>query len=191
MLLLASLTDPKGSSMRLFSCAVAVPLLAMLVIGCNTVSPDECWPNTSGGIGGSGTIPIGAGVGATSGDFLEPPRGPLDDSDAANPCITPPTPCHEKCLADYEVEATKCGQIGDGAQRKTCQEGAYASYKSCRENCVQISKTCTDMYDACMDKGLPCTRHIDRGNSICAICRRSCQASKPYKSSECYKCGFE
>ena len=34
----------------------------MLMIACNTVSPDECWINTSGGFGGSGTFPIGAGV---------------------------------------------------------------------------------------------------------------------------------
>ena len=101
---------------------------------------------------------IGAGVGATSGDFLSPPRGPLDYSEDANPCITPPTPCHEKCLADYEVEATKCGQIGDEAQRKTCQNGAYAYYKSCRENCAQsdindcrerCKKQCDTIHDRC------------------------------------------
>ena len=51
--------------MRLFFGSMAASLLVMLGSGCNTVSPDECWPNTSGGFGGSGTIPIGAGVGAT------------------------------------------------------------------------------------------------------------------------------
>jgi hypothetical protein len=65
-------------------------LLAMLVIGCNTVDPDECWVNTSGGFGGGGTIPIGAGVGATSsGDFVTPPQGgPLDYGGDPNPCMT-------------------------------------------------------------------------------------------------------
>jgi hypothetical protein len=123
--------------MRFLFGSIAPLLLAVLVTGCNTVSPDECWPNTSGGFGGSGTIPIGAGAFATSGDFLSPPRGPLDYGGDANPCIMPPTPCHEKCLADYEVEATKCGQRENEAQHKTCAEGAYASYKSCRENCQQ------------------------------------------------------
>ena len=48
--------------MRLFSRSLAVLLLLglVIVIGCSTVSPDECWVNTSGGFGGSGTIPIGA-----------------------------------------------------------------------------------------------------------------------------------
>jgi len=90
------MTEPKGSSMRLFS-GLLTPLLlvlVLLVIGCNTVSPDECWVNTSGGFGGSGTIPIGAGVGATTGgDFSEPPRGPLDNGGAPyNPCTAPETP---------------------------------------------------------------------------------------------------
>ena len=171
--------------------SIAAPLLVLLGIACNTVSPDECWINTSGGFGGSGTIPIGAGVGATSGDFLEPPRDPLDYSDAPNPCIMPSSPCDQKRLDGYEVAAIACGKIKDEAQRTTCAEGAYATYKSCHENCQQMSKTCTDMYDACMDKGLPCTRHIDHGNSLCAICRDNCQANKPYKFSECYTCGFE
>ena len=48
--------------MRLFSGSLALLLVVMLGIGCNTVSADECWVNTSGGFGGSGTIPIGAGV---------------------------------------------------------------------------------------------------------------------------------
>jgi hypothetical protein len=67
-----------------------VSLLVMVVIGCNTVDPDECWPNTSGGFGGSGTIPIGAGVGATTGgDFISPPRAPLAASGTPNPCVAP------------------------------------------------------------------------------------------------------
>ena len=74
--------------MRLFSCLVAVSVSAMLAIRCLTVDADECWVNTSGGLGGSKPIPIGAGVGATTGgDFSEPPRGPLDNGGAPdNPC---------------------------------------------------------------------------------------------------------
>ena len=73
--------------MRLFPCLIAISLLAMLPIGCLTVSPDECWPNTSGGLGGSGTIPIGAGVGATSGGDSDGPSG-----GTPNPCTAPPAP---------------------------------------------------------------------------------------------------
>jgi len=64
-------------------------ILLMLVIGCTAVDPDECWVNTSGGFGGGGTIPIGAGVGATSsGDFVTPPAGePLDYGGDPNPCM--------------------------------------------------------------------------------------------------------
>jgi len=77
--------------MRLLFGSLTSLLLMLLVMGCSTVSPDECWPNTSGGFGGSGTIPIGAGVGATTGgDFADPPRGPLDNGGAPeNPCVTP------------------------------------------------------------------------------------------------------
>lgn len=66
-------------------------LSAMLVIGCNTVDPDECWVNTSGGFGGGGTFPTGAGVGATSsGDYYitPPPGGPLAAEGTENPCVT-------------------------------------------------------------------------------------------------------
>ena len=64
--------------------SIAVLLLAMLVSACSWVDPSECWPNTSGGFGGGGTIPIGAGVGATSsGDFDTPPNG-----GTPNPCVT-------------------------------------------------------------------------------------------------------
>jgi len=57
--------------MRWVHGALASFLFAVLLVACNTVDPSECWPNTSGGFGGGGTIPIGAGVGATSsGDFI-------------------------------------------------------------------------------------------------------------------------
>ncbi len=67
-----------------------IPLLAMFFVACTSVDADECWPNTSGGFGGGGTIPIGAGVGATSsgGDFFAPPGlGPLEADQENNPCM--------------------------------------------------------------------------------------------------------
>src|SRR4051812_1950789 len=108
--------------MRLFFASLASLLLGMLVIGCSTVDPDECWPNTSGGFGGGGTIPIGAGVGATtSGDFLSPPpEGPLDHSGEPNPCVTPESP-KDPCAG---VSATP----GDGATSLSCSD-------ACRSKC--------------------------------------------------------
>ena len=108
--------------MRLFFGLIAVSLPVMLGSGCNTVSPDECWPNTSGGFGGSGTIPIGAGVGATAGDILDPPRGPLDyDEEAPNPCVTPSSPDEGAVPLDTWINCKgldavqcmeKCAEVG-------------------------------------------------------------------------------
>lgn len=67
----------------------SITSLLVIVAGCTTVDPDECWVNnTSGGFGDDGPIPIGAGVGATSsGDF--PGGAPLDygGGGEANPCM--------------------------------------------------------------------------------------------------------
>jgi hypothetical protein len=65
-------------------------VIAMLMIGCNAVDPGDCWPNTSGGLGGGGPLPIGAGVGATTtGDYYAdaPPAEPLDYGGTPNPCM--------------------------------------------------------------------------------------------------------
>ncbi|AUX34733.1 MULTISPECIES: hypothetical protein [Sorangium] len=53
------------------------------------------------------------------------------------------------------------------------------------------SKTCTDMFVNCQDKGWPCTRIIEGRKTLCAICRRDCQLEKSYSYRECYDCGFE
>jgi hypothetical protein len=66
---------------------LVVLLPAMLAIGCLTVDADECWVNTSGGLGGSKPIPLAAGVGATSGGDSDGPSG-----GTPNPCTAAPTP---------------------------------------------------------------------------------------------------
>ena len=178
--------------MRLFRGLIGASTLVMLGIGCNTVSPDECWPNTSGGFGGSGTIPIGAGVGATSGgDFLSPPpRRPLDYGGASNPCIVSESPCIQNCLADYEVAGIACGKIKDEAQNKICADGAYASYKSCKENCQQQSNsTCDDKYQNCQDNGPTSCLKKEGGKSLCNRCWERCNAGDS-PSSQCRKCKF-
>jgi hypothetical protein len=75
-------------------------VIAMLMIGCNAVDPGDCWPNTSGGLGGGGPIPIAAGVGATTtGDYYAdaPPAEPLDYGGTPNPCMAPGSPPESAC----------------------------------------------------------------------------------------------
>lgn len=91
--------------MRFFSGSFALLVVVIFVMGCNTVDPSECWPNTSGGFGGSGTIPIGAGVGATSsGDFGSP--GP--NGGTPNPCVAAPA----SDSPGAKMQGTECSDPG-------------------------------------------------------------------------------
>ena len=118
--------------MCLFSRSLAVVLLVLvLVIWCSTVSPDECWVNTSGGLGGSKPIPIGA-VGATSsgGDFDSPKGG------TPNPCVTPAT------SSNPDEGASTPAPPNDGTEL-----GAYV-------RCLGLDWiTCEGL---CLDIGAPC-----------------------------------
>jgi hypothetical protein len=248
--------------MRLFSfCSAALLAVVTLVVACDTADPNECFVNTSGGFGASGPIPIGAGVGVTSGDYVSPPRYqplgnppppnpcvntgndtvvqpggttspgasgtggsggapplPLCASDedagsAANPCILPPLPlcdsnggadaaanpcimppenaCYAKCDADYENAAAACGKIADAVQRTTCQDNAYANYKSCRQNCYSAQKSCLDMFEDCDSRNYaPCNKIIGH-KSLCAYCQDDCNAGEPYNYKQCTQCGFK
>src|SRR5271155_221543 len=71
----------------LLSCSAALLALVLLLVACDTVDPNECWVNTSGGFGATGTIPdgVGVGVGGGSGDSLR--LHPLGNP-PANPCVT-------------------------------------------------------------------------------------------------------
>jgi len=171
----------------------SAPLLAvvMLVVACDTVDPDDCYPNTSGGFGGSGTIPIGAGVGATSGDFLSPPpRQPLDNGGAANPCVVTVkhTPCNQQCDADYEAAAVACGQIADLAQRNMCNHDAYAANKDCKAKCQQATADCLEKcrqncdkenqqcIDQCPKGDKSCFQKCNEANGACLKdCDRNCK----------------
>jgi hypothetical protein len=112
--------------MRSFFGSIASLLLVMLVIGCNTVDPSECWPNTSGGFGGGGTNPLAAGVGATtSGDFISPPpKGPLDESGTPNPCVTPESPPQSTCQGGNTAS--------DGATVEVCSS-------ACAGKCATVN----------------------------------------------------
>ncbi len=156
--------------------------LVTLVIDCNTVSPGECWPNTSGGFGGGGPIPIGAGVGATTGDYpAAPSPGPLANGNDANPCIISQGPCNDKCEADYEVAAIKCAKIAIEAQRKACNDGAYSAYKQCQAACEndpveRCKKRCDEENEKCIascpkgDKGC-----MAKCNDVYSKCLKGCK----------------
>jgi len=129
-------------------------------------------------------------VGATSGDYLDPPRGPLDYTEAPNPCIMPSSPCDDKCLDGYEASAIACGKIENEAQRKTCQDGAYASYKSCHENCHQMSNSdCDDKYQDCQAYAPTSCLKKSGGKSLCQRCLERCTAGDS-PSGTCRKCKF-
>jgi hypothetical protein len=142
--------------MRFFTGSFALVMLVLLVMGCNTVDADECWPNTSGGFGGSGTIPIGAGVGATSsgGDFDSPSSG------TPNPCVAPATSSKPDEGGSEQGTYIRCLGLGPTACAAQCNAiGAYCveyaihpedpsqgagTLKQCLDNLA--SYTCTYCY---------------------------------------------
>jgi len=135
-------------------------------------------------------IPTGpAGVG---GYGEGPPKEPLDATRPPPPeCnIVSLSPCHDKCDTEDQARAIECAKNQDEAQRRACIDGSFEKFKSCTKECEK-KRTCTDMYEACQGKGLPCTREIDAGMTLCGICLNDCLANRPYKYSECYKCGYE
>lgn len=137
-------------------------------IACNTVPADECWVNTSGGLGGAEQIPIGAGVGSSSGDF------PASEPQAAsgepyNPCIEQRSPCEQKCEDSQSAAGLECGKIEDVAQRVACQQSAYEAYKICRDLCQRSTggdclELCREKCDQEMEK---CFKNCPKGDGNC------------------------
>ena len=77
----------------------------------------------------------------------------MGDSPPPDCNIVKDTPCNEKCLADYVAAAEKCTELKDDeAQKKTCDEKAFAAYSSCRDNCRNVLDDCYDKCDAIADK---------------------------------------
>jgi hypothetical protein len=57
-------------------------MFVTVLLGCSEIVPGTCYENPAGGAGGADSLAVGAGVGATtSGDYAEPPKGPLDHGD--------------------------------------------------------------------------------------------------------------
>ena len=117
--------------MRWFHGVLVSFLFGLLVVACNTVDPGECWPNTSGGLGGGPeTIPIGAGVGATSsGDFITPPpKWPLGNGDAPdNPCVLQESPPKSPSPSTCQVDGT----TSDGTTFTICSD-------TCKTPCAGV-----------------------------------------------------
>jgi hypothetical protein len=144
--------EMKATRSVLWALAIAI----LLLTACN-YDEGQCWLRSEddgqGGVAGGPIVPTGAG------GFGDVPPKPQDATDPPPPdCnIVADSPCNEKCLADYVEEAAKCGKMENEAQRKTCQDGAYAVYKGCRQNCQQsdnekCKKACEKVYNNCMDK---------------------------------------
>lgn len=83
-----------------------------------------------------------------------------------------------------------CGALGLGACEASGGGGAGGDGEIPAAGCTP-SRSCSDMFEACHDKGKPCTRIYEGSMTLCGVCRRDCQAKKPYTTSECYKCGFD
>jgi hypothetical protein len=100
--------------------------------------------------------------------------------------IVSQSPCIEKCLADYEIDAIACGKIDNEARRKTCQDAAHVRYKSSRENCEQkdkaddkerCKKQCDKIHDRChadCTKNDPTSSCHAKCNNEYAECLREC-----------------
>jgi RNA polymerase sigma factor (sigma-70 family) len=171
--------------------------VAMTIFTACNWDEGACWIDGQGG-GNAGVGSVGSGpiVPAGAGGSGDVPPEPQDATDPPPPdCnIVADSPCNEKCLSDYVAAAVECTKIKDEAQKRSCDDSAYATYKSCRGNCQKQAdkNACVLMYDACQDKkGLPCEKEVDGGKTLCAFCLSDCIDKRPYKYSECYQCGFE
>jgi hypothetical protein len=170
------------------------PLLLVLGFGCSWVDADQCWPNTSGGLGGGGTIPIGAGVGATSGDYLSPPgSSPLGYPATYNPCVTPSN--SEGAGGGADQASNPCTN-GTGNVDSPPPECFIAPQGPCNEKCysdyVDASVACGKIADAsqrraCQDGAYTTYKHCRESCSQADPWRKQCEDEAEACESECAK----
>jgi hypothetical protein len=174
-----------------------LPIVTIIMLSsaaaCNETVGD-CWPigqDPGSGSPGGGVIDTGAGA-STSGDV---PTGQAQSALSMDQCnatgqIAPQSPCNDKCDADYANAAVACGMIPDDAQRKACQDNAYASYKSCRQSCASsANEDCDNKYQDCVDNGPSSCLKRSGGKTLCQRCWERCNAGDS-PSSECKACRF-
>jgi len=107
---------------------------------------------------------IGAGALGVALVFIIIPLAPAQ--------MVPLAPCEQKCQREYEDAAAVCGRMQDQAQKRACQDSAYAAYRSCRNNCQHQSndclehckKKCDDADDECRDR---CKRKPKKDRQNC------------------------
>ncbi len=151
-----------------------------VLTACN-YDEGECWrrdENGNVGVGGS-IVPTGAG------GFGDVPPQPQDATDPPPDCLTANSgPCNEKCLKNYEAAGEKCSDITEDAQRKTCQDSAYATYKNCRESCTKqadckelCKSLCDQIHDGCHEscnKNDPTASCHSKCNGEYSACLKKC-----------------
>lgn len=168
-------------------CMVAT---ALALSGCN-YTEGQCYPRGEGG--GA----IAAGVGGSlfpggAGGFGDVPPAPQETSGPMPPdCnVVPATPCHQKCLTDYEAAASKCTPAQGEDQQKACRDAAYAEYKGCKDMCQQTANpSCDDKYQDCVNNGPAKCLKKSAGKTVCYRCWERCNAGDS-PSGECSDCRF-
>jgi hypothetical protein len=154
---------------------------AMLAPGCDQLGLGGGGAGGYGGYGGEACGGYG-GYGGGGG------YGGAGGAGGAVCNIAAQSPCEEQCQADYDAAALQCGSISIEADRKTCQDNAYAEYKECRAACAS-SKPCDKKFQACVDRAPSSCLAEEAGKTKCYRCWEQCNAgSSP--SSSCKKCLF-
>lgn len=163
--------------------------LFALATSCN-YTDGQCYARGQGGLAsGAGGQPVVVGGPGGLGDIPGAPQG-ADEPTPPDCNIATQSPCYEKCLEDYEAAATKCGTVPEEAPRKTCQEVAYAGYKSCRDGCERTAnQDCDEKYQDCVDNGPKACLKKEAGKTLCNRCWERCKAGDS-PSSKCRSCRF-
>lgn len=92
--------------------------------------------------------------------------------------------------AGYPTESVGAGDYpSNGGEDEPDDEEVGSAQLEMAGSCSP-SKTCTDMYTDCQSMPWPCSRFVDPGITLCAICQENCLKGHDYKFRQCYKCGF-
>lgn len=157
-----------------------------VLTACN-YTEGQCW------IDGEGAGSVGAGGGPLVpgwGGFGEVPPEPQGVGDPLPPdCnIVKDTPCKEKCLADYVAAAEKCTELKDNeAQKRTCDEAAFARYASCREECVKQENDCLEHCKQLCDQIMDKCKEDCKNDPNPSACRSRCMDDYGKCLKECDK----
>ncbi|WP_437659592.1 hypothetical protein [Sorangium sp. So ce1182] len=100
------------------------------------------------------------------------------------------------CDLTYTCDTVEPGSAGAGYPTESAGAGDYlrdgdeggseevdSDSFELMAGCSPINK-CTEMYDACIAKGHPCTRYVNIGYTLCSICQDNCWQEHDYKFRE-------